>query len=157
MMMFIEDYNCANDAALYNVAAHKRRHAWMDEGTSNFNESQARAEFFPGGDHGSADWSQYVRVTQLGIEGELMRRTDYHYDDFARGVAAYSKPATVLMALRALLGEDGSGAPGPREAASIELLMITAASATAGPVLIPVPPCPSSNIVSGPKSTAIQP
>lgn len=63
MMMFIEDYNRANDAALYNVAAHKRRHAWMDEGTSNFNESQARAEFFPGGDHGSADWSQYVRVT----------------------------------------------------------------------------------------------
>jgi hypothetical protein len=120
MMTLIEDYNRANDAALYNVAAHElahmwvpmivgvdeRRHAWMDEGTSNFNESRARAEFFPGGDHGSAHWSQYVRVAQLGIEGELMRRTDYHYDDFARGVASYSKPATVLVALRALLGED---------------------------------------------------
>ena len=120
MMTLIEDYNRASDAALYNVAAHElahmwvpmivgvdeRRHAWMDEGTSNFNENQARAEFFPGENHESADQGQYVQITQLGIEGELMRRTDYHYDDFARGVASCSKPATILVALRALLGEE---------------------------------------------------
>ena len=120
MMTLIEDYNRASDAALYNVAAHElahmwvpmivgvdeRRHAWMDEGTSNFNENQAHAEFFPGENHSSADLDQYVQITQLGIEGELMRRTDYHYDDFARGVASYSKPATILVALRALLGEE---------------------------------------------------
>ena len=120
MMTLIDDYNRASDAALYNVAAHElahmwvpmivgvdeRRHAWMDEGTSNFNENQARAEFFPGENHESADQGQYIQITQLGIEGELMRRTDYHYDDFARGVASYSKPATILVALRALLGEE---------------------------------------------------
>ena len=120
MMTLIEDYNRADDAALYNVAAHElahmwvpmivgvdeRRHGWMDEGTSNFNENQARAEFFPGENHDAADQGQYVQITQLGIEGELMRRTDYHYDDFARGVASYSKPATILVALRALLGEE---------------------------------------------------
>ena len=120
MMTLIEDYNRASDAALYNVTAHElahmwvpmivgvdeRRHAWMDEGTSSFNENQARAEFFPGENHDAADQGQYIQVTQLGIEGELMRRTDYHYDDFARGVASYSKPATILVALRALLGEE---------------------------------------------------
>ena len=35
-----------------------------------------------------------------------MRRTDYHYEDFARGVASYSKPASILVALRGLLGEE---------------------------------------------------
>ena len=120
MMTLIGDYNQAGDAALYNVAAHElahmwvpmmvgvdeRRHAWMDEGTTSFNENQARAEYFPGENHNSADQSQYIQITQLGIEGELMRRTDYHYEDFARGVASYSKPASLLVALRALMGEE---------------------------------------------------
>ena len=120
MMTLIEDYNRGDDADLYNVAAHElahmwvpmivgvdeRRHAWMDEGTSNFNESQARAEFFPGANHNAADQGRYLQIAGTGFEGELMRRTDYHYDDFARGVASYSKPATILVALRALMGEE---------------------------------------------------
>ena len=120
MMTLIEDYNRGGDTALYNVAAHElahmwvpmivgvdeRRHAWMDEGTSNFNESQARAEFFPGPNHDAADQGQYLQIAGTGFEGELMRRTDYHYDGFARGIASYSKPATLLVALRALMGEE---------------------------------------------------
>ena len=120
MMTLIGDYNRAGDVALYNVAAHElahmwvpmtvgvdeRRHAWMDEGTTSFNENQARTEFFPGENHDSAEQNQYIQITQLGVEGELMRRTDYHYEDFARGVASYSKPASILVALRALLGEE---------------------------------------------------
>ncbi len=120
MMTLIGDYNQAGDVALYNVTAHElahmwvpmtvgvdeRRHAWMDEGTTSFNENQARTEFFPGENHNAPEQEQYVEITQLGIEGELMRRTDYHYDDMARGVASYSKPASLLVALRALMGEE---------------------------------------------------
>ena len=87
MMTLIGDYNRAGDVALYNVTAHElahmwvpmtvgvdeRRHAWMDEGTTSFNENQARTEFFPGENHNSGEQDQYVQITRLGIEGELMR------------------------------------------------------------------------------------
>ena len=120
MMTLIGDYNQSTDSALYYVTAHElahmwvpmivgideRRRAWMDEGTTTFNENQARGEFYPGPNHHRADREQYVQVARMGLEGELMRWTDYHYSDVARGVASYSKPATVLVALRALLGED---------------------------------------------------
>jgi aminopeptidase N len=36
----------------------------------------------------------------------MMRRTDFHYDGLARGIAGYSKPASLLVALRGLLGEE---------------------------------------------------
>ena len=62
MMTLIGDYTTRGDSALYYVTAHElahmwvamivgvdeRRHAWMDEGTTTFNENQARMEFFPG-------------------------------------------------------------------------------------------------------------
>ncbi|MCH8939321.1 MAG: M1 family metallopeptidase, partial [Gemmatimonadetes bacterium] len=65
MMTLIGPYNGRSDSALYNVTAHElahmwvpmivgvdeRRHAWMDEGTTTFNENQARMEFFPGVNH----------------------------------------------------------------------------------------------------------
>lgn len=35
-----------------------------------------------------------------------MRWSDFHYDDWAFGIASYSKPATLLVALRAVLGEE---------------------------------------------------
>jgi aminopeptidase N len=140
MMTLIEDYNRGGDTALYNVAAHElahmwvpmivgvdeRRHAWMDEDTSNFNESQARAEFFPGPNHDTADQGQYLQIAGTGFESELMRRTDYHYDGFARGISSYSKPATLLVALRALMGEEiflsGYG-PSTRPSPTFRLLM----------------------------------
>jgi hypothetical protein len=120
MMTLIGDYRGRSDSALYNVTAHElahmwvpmivgideRRHAWMDEGTTSFNENQARTEYFPGVNHNIDDREGYVQTALMGIEGEMMRRTDYHYNDQARGVASYSKPATLLVVLRALLGEE---------------------------------------------------
>jgi hypothetical protein len=120
MMTLIGDYRGRNDSALYNVTAHElahmwvpmivgideRRHAWMDEGTTTFNENQARTEYFPGVNHNANDREEYVQTALMGMEGEMMRRTDYHYSDQARGIASYSKPATILVALRALLGEE---------------------------------------------------
>lgn len=120
MMTLIGDYNQRGDSALYYVHAHElahmwvpmqigndeRRYAWMDEGTTSFNENQARKEFFPGADHDVGDRNAYLRVARQALEGEIMRWSDYHYPGPAYGTASYSKPATLLATLRALLGED---------------------------------------------------
>jgi aminopeptidase N len=119
-MTIIGDYNAAGDSALYNVIAHElahmwvpmivsineRRYSWFDEGTTSFNENQSRKEFFPGERADDGDRDNYLRIAGSEAEGEIMRRSDYHYPGPAYGIASYSKPATVLVALRELLGEE---------------------------------------------------
>jgi hypothetical protein len=120
MMTLIGDYNDRADSALYYVVAHElahmwvpmtvandeRRYAWMDEGTTTFNENQARREFFPGPDHEASDREEYLGVARAGLESEIMRWSDYHYPGPAYSTASYAKPATLLATLRALLGPD---------------------------------------------------
>lgn len=121
MMTLMGDYNSRGDSALYYVTAHElahmwipmlistneRRYAWFDEGFTSYNENQVRKDFYP--DAPSPDVIEqrnYLAVARAGLEGEIMRRSNYHYDGTAYGTASYSKPATVLVALRGLLGEE---------------------------------------------------
>jgi len=120
MMTLIGDYNSRSDSALYYVNAHElghmwlpmivdideTRYAWMDEGTTTFNENQARKEFYPGFNHDEPDRESYLDVARAGEEGPMMRRSDFHYPGPAYSTASYAKPATVLAALRGLLGEE---------------------------------------------------
>jgi aminopeptidase N len=78
----------------------------MDEGTTTFNENNARTDFYPGRNHHLDDQSTYLRIAGTEHEGEIMRRSAHHYTSEAYGIASYSKPATVLLALRDLLGEE---------------------------------------------------
>lgn len=119
-MTLIGDYNQAGDSALYNVIAHElahmwvpmivsvdeRRFGWLDEGTTTFNENQARKEFFPEPTSENGDRNTYLQLAGTENEGEMMRRSDYHYPGPAYVIASYNKPATVLAALRGLLGEE---------------------------------------------------
>jgi aminopeptidase N len=114
------DYNERGDSALYYVTAHElahmwipmivsaneRRYSWIDEGATTFLENQARPDFFPGPDHEAPDRQTYLAFARTGLEGALMRWSDYHYGGNAFGVASYSKPATLLSTLRVLLGEE---------------------------------------------------
>lgn len=118
MMTLIGNYNGRPDSALYYVIAHEfahmwvpmtvgtdeRRYGWMDEGTTTFNENQVRKEFYPGRNPDLEDRDAYVRAAQSGYESEMMRWTDYLYPEQS-GIASYAKPATVLVALRAMLGD----------------------------------------------------
>ncbi len=118
MMTLIGDYNARSDSALYYVTAHEfghmwvpmivatdeRRYGWFDEGMTSFNENQVRKEFFPGQDSERPDREAYLEAARAGTEGEMLRWTDYQYPGRAR-TATYGKPATVLAALRGLLGE----------------------------------------------------
>jgi hypothetical protein len=120
MMTIMGDYNAAGDSALYYVTAHElahmwvpmivstdeRRYSWLDEGITSFNENQARNDFFPGVDHNRPDQESYIAFARTGGEGEMMRWSNHHHTLGAYIVASYTKPATVLHALRGVLGEE---------------------------------------------------
>ena len=120
MMTLMGDYNQRGDSALYNVTAHElahmwipmivapneRRFSWIDEGSTSFLENQARKDFYPGPNHDIPDRNNYLQVARAGLEGAIMRWSDSHETGTAFGIASYSKPATMLVALRALLGEE---------------------------------------------------
>lgn len=121
MITIIGDYKGQSSQALYAVIAHElahmwvpmivsnneRRYAWMDEGTTTFNENQAKKAYFPDGpDFDVNDIKSYLQITNTDIEGPIMRWSDYHYNGFAYGVASYPKPASMLVSLRAILGEE---------------------------------------------------
>ena len=119
MMTLIGDYNTRSDSALYFVTVHELghmwipmivntdevRYGWMDEGTTTFNENQARKEYFPGVNHDIPDRDSYLAASREGHDGAMMRWTGLHRPGVS-GIVSYPKPATVLVALRGLLGED---------------------------------------------------
>jgi hypothetical protein len=120
MMTLIGDYTAAGDSALYGVVVHEfahmwlpmtlsldeRRYSWFDEGTTTFNENQAKRDFYPGTDPSAGDRASYISTAKSRQEGEIMRRSDYHYPGPAYVVASYYKPGLVLEALRGVLGEE---------------------------------------------------
>ena len=88
------------------VASNERRYGWMDEGTTTFNENQAKKEYFDKPRTDQNEFRGYTRITDTDLEGEIMRRSDYHYSGASYGTASYAKPAAVLVTLRGLLGEE---------------------------------------------------
>lgn len=122
MMTLMGGYNEQGANALYNVTAHElshmwipmtvstneRRFAWIDEGTTTFNEAAARKDFFP--DNGVqphvADARSYIQAALAGVEAPVMRWSDYHYTSPAYGVASYPKPGALWHALRGIMGPE---------------------------------------------------
>jgi hypothetical protein len=120
MMTVIGDYNNAGAVRLYGVTAHElahmwfpmiintneRRYTWIDEGYTSFHTNEANMDFY--GDRFSHDdvFSGYLQIAGTDLEGEMIRWSDYHYPGPAYGVASYPKPASVLIALRGILGEE---------------------------------------------------
>jgi hypothetical protein len=88
------------------VGSDEKRHAWMDEGLTQFNQSQAMADFFKGFDDEERNRRNYLGFAEGGGEVELMRHGDRYPSYGSYGVASYYKPATVLVALRGVLGEE---------------------------------------------------
>ncbi|MFH5883385.1 M1 family metallopeptidase [Halalkalibaculum sp. DA3122] len=120
MITIIGSYNYQPQESLYYVIAHEfahmwipmivstneRRYSWIDEGTTTFNENQARKDYFS--DSGNPDineFNSYTNIAGTYLEGPIMRWSDYHYPGPAFGVASYPKPGSGLVILRHLLGE----------------------------------------------------
>jgi hypothetical protein len=88
------------------VGSDEKRYAWMDEGLTQFGQSQAMADFFRGFDDEARNRKNYLDFAEMGNEAELMRHGDRYPSYPAYGVASYYKPATVLVALRGVLGAE---------------------------------------------------
>ncbi len=88
------------------VGSDEKRFAWMDEGFTQFDQSQGMADFFKGFDDEARNRKNYLDLVEEGSETEMMRHGDRYPNYNAYGVAAYYKPATVLVALRGVLGRE---------------------------------------------------
>jgi len=120
MMTLIGGYDGGAARDMFGVIAHElahewvpmivntdeRRYGWMDEGTTTFNEEQATREMYPGTGSDLQDFQEYIQFAKTGQEGEMMRWSDYQYNGMQYGVASYAKPASVLEALRTLMGTE---------------------------------------------------
>jgi hypothetical protein len=91
------------------VSTDERRYGWLDEGITSFNEAAGMDRFFPGPDHFAADRESYLATARAGLEGEIMRWSDFQYNGRASTNGAYWKPSTVINLLRAHVGEERFG------------------------------------------------
>ena len=88
------------------VGSDEKRFAWMDEGLTQFDQSQSMDAFFKGFDDEARNRKNYLDFAATGGEVELMHHGDRFPNYPAYGVGAYYKPATAMVALRGVLGRD---------------------------------------------------
>ena len=88
------------------VGSDEKRHPWMDEGLAQFDQSQAMGDFFKGFDDEERNRRNYLNFAEGGGEVELMRHGDRYPTYGAYSTASYYKPATMLVALRGVIGPD---------------------------------------------------
>ena len=88
------------------VGSDEKRFPWMDEGLTQFDQSQSMPDFFKGFDDEAENRKNYLDIAEFGGEVELMHHGDRFPNYGTYALAAYSKPATVLVALRGVLGRD---------------------------------------------------
>ena len=88
------------------VATDEKENTWMDEGLTSFNTAEGEAEFW-NEDPWAGEQRGYLSIAGTGMEYESRRHADrYPVGTAARGIAAYTKPAIALHALRGLLGDE---------------------------------------------------
>jgi hypothetical protein len=86
------------------VGANETRNAWIDEGSTTFLEGESRVALWPGVDHHRIEAQSYLDVAAAGLEQPLMRHGDWYEPGPGYEVASYSKPATLMVALREIMG-----------------------------------------------------
>ncbi|MHB1168312.1 MAG: M1 family metallopeptidase [Longimicrobiales bacterium] len=118
MLVFIG--SPSDSVALYSVISHEvahqwypmmvgsneSRYAWQDEGLVTYVEDLSVSDIFTGLSPALASQRSYLRIAGSDAEGEIMRAPDLFGIGPQYGVAAYTKPGTMLRALAGVLGED---------------------------------------------------
>lgn len=106
--------------SLYSVLSHEIAHewwpmmvgsneslnAWQDEGLVSYVEDLSFADYFDGESPELSTQDAYLRIAGSDIERPIMTAPDLFGIGPQYGVAAYTKPGTMLRALGAVIGED---------------------------------------------------
>ena len=109
-----------DDTTLYEVTVHEiahmwfpmmvgsdeRRAAWMDEGNTQFDQSQGMQDFYPGFDDEARNRGIYLGFSRTGGEFPVMTWSDWQPTGGSFGIASYFKQATILVTLRSLIGDE---------------------------------------------------
>ncbi|MGH7443304.1 MAG: M1 family metallopeptidase, partial [Longimicrobiales bacterium] len=88
------------------VGSNESRYAWQDEGLITYVEDLAVGDYFPDETPALATQRSYLRIAGSDAEGEIMRAPDLFGMGPQYGVAAYTKPGSLLRALGGVVGED---------------------------------------------------
>jgi hypothetical protein len=78
----------------------------MDEGSTTFLEDESRMALWPGVDHHRVEARSYLQIAAARLEESMMRQGDYYPPGPSYGIASYSKPATLMVALRSVMGTE---------------------------------------------------
>ncbi|MDX1493001.1 MAG: M1 family metallopeptidase [Longimicrobiales bacterium] len=120
MMTIIGPYRGRQPSDLFNVTSHEiahmwipmivganeKRYAWMDEGATTFLENESKMELWPGVDHHRVEARSYLQVAAARQEASMMTPGDYYPPGPSYGIASYPKPATLMVALRSVMGQE---------------------------------------------------
>ena len=89
------------------VGSDEKRFAWQDEGFAQFLEALSTVDFTRGQvDPALESLQNYLQFAEMGAEVQLMQHADNYASDAAYAIASYDKAATVMRALRAVVGPD---------------------------------------------------
>ena len=88
------------------VGSMEAKHAFMDEGFVSYFDEEAAAVLWDDDDPRWGDNGGYLRVAGTESEVPILRHTDLVSPYGARSLAAYTKPAVMLGALREIVGRD---------------------------------------------------
>lgn len=108
-----------SDTTLYEVTVHEiahmwfpmmvgvdeRRYSWMDEGFTQFDQSQGMQDFYKGFDDEARNRSAYLGFSRTGGEFPMMTWSDWQPTGGSFAIASYYKQASVMVALRQLIGD----------------------------------------------------
>lgn len=79
--------------------------AWQDEGLATYIEELAAQEMFPSVPAFAVPLNQYLQIAGTDYETPMMRPADLYPSYASFGIASYFKPAVMLRALGAIIGE----------------------------------------------------
>jgi hypothetical protein len=88
------------------VGSNESLYAWQDEGLASYVEDMSSGEFFDGSTPALATQDSYLRIGGTDTERPIMTEPDLFGIGPQYGVAAYTKPASLLRALGAVIGEE---------------------------------------------------
>ena len=88
------------------VGSNESLYAWQDEGLASYVEDLSLQDYFEGETPALATQGSYLRIAGTDTERPIMTEPDLFGIGPQYGVAAYSKPATMLRALTGVIGQD---------------------------------------------------